>query len=35
MREVAIEIEQWLANVQSIALATVVQTWGASPRRGT
>jgi xanthine dehydrogenase accessory factor len=33
MREVAADIAQWLANGQSIALATVVQTWGSSPRR--
>ena len=33
MHEVAVDIEQWFANGQSIALATVVQTWGSSPRR--
>jgi xanthine dehydrogenase accessory factor len=33
MREVVADIEQWLASDQSIALATVVQTWGSSPRR--
>jgi xanthine dehydrogenase accessory factor len=27
------DIEGWLANEQSVALATVVQTWGSSPRR--
>jgi xanthine dehydrogenase accessory factor len=33
MREVAANIEQWLTDDQPIALATVVQTWGSSPRR--
>lgn len=33
MREILSEIDQWLAASQSIALATVVQTWGSSPRR--
>ena len=33
MHEVTADIEQWFANGQSIALATVVQTWGSSPRR--
>ena len=33
MREVAADFERWLANGQSIALATVVQTWGSSPRQ--
>ncbi len=33
MREVAADIERWLANGESIALATVLQTWGSSPRQ--
>ena len=32
MREVAADIQRWLANGESIALATVLQTWGSSPR---
>jgi xanthine dehydrogenase accessory factor len=33
MREVTADIDRWLLNDQPIALATVVQTWGSSPRR--
>jgi xanthine dehydrogenase accessory factor len=33
MREIIQEIDRWLEQGQSIALATVVQTWGSSPRR--
>ncbi len=33
MREVLADIEQWLAEQQPVALATVVQTWGSAPRR--
>ena len=33
MREVVADIDRWLADSQPIALATVVQTWGSSPRR--
>ncbi len=33
MREVIADIDHWLLNDQKIALATVVQTWGSSPRR--
>jgi xanthine dehydrogenase accessory factor len=33
MYEVAADIERWLVDSQPIALATVVQTWGSSPRR--
>jgi xanthine dehydrogenase accessory factor len=32
MREVASDIDRWLAQDQSIALATVLQTWGSAPR---
>lgn len=33
MREVAADIDRWLAQGESIALATVLQTWGSSPRQ--
>src|SRR5512139_1825624 len=33
MREVIADMDRWLANSRPIALATVVQTWGSSPRR--
>jgi xanthine/CO dehydrogenase XdhC/CoxF family maturation factor len=33
MREVAADIDRWLAHGESIALATVLQTWGSSPRQ--
>ena len=33
MREVAADIDRWLANDESVALATVLQTWGSSPRQ--
>jgi xanthine dehydrogenase accessory factor len=32
MREVATELEQWTREGEDIALATVVETWGSSPR---
>lgn len=32
MREVVSDIDRWLAQGQSIALATVLQTWGSAPR---
>ncbi len=32
MREVLPEIDRWRAQGESIALATVIQTWGSSPR---
>ena len=32
MREVLAEIEGWRAQGQAVALATVIQTWGSSPR---
>ena len=32
MRDVLAEVEQWLAAGKEVALATVVQTWGSSPR---
>lgn len=33
MREVIESIDKWLADGESVALATVVQTWGSAPRR--
>ena len=33
MREVMADIDRWLAVGESIALATVLQTWGSSPRQ--
>lgn len=33
MREVMADIDRWLAQSDSIALATVLQTWGSSPRQ--
>jgi xanthine dehydrogenase accessory factor len=33
MREVTADIDRWLAQGESIALATVLQTWGSSPRQ--
>lgn len=34
MRDILFDLDQWIAEgKQSIALATVVQTWGSSPRR--
>jgi xanthine dehydrogenase accessory factor len=33
MRDVIESIDQWRAEGQSVALATVVQTWGSSPRQ--
>ncbi|MCB8990946.1 MAG: XdhC family protein [Ardenticatenaceae bacterium] len=33
MRDVIVEVEQWLAAGKAVALATVVQTWGSSPRQ--
>ena len=33
MRDILLEIQGWHQNGQTIALATVVQTWGSSPRR--
>lgn len=33
MREVIVDIDRWLAQNQPTALATVVQTWGSSPRQ--
>jgi xanthine dehydrogenase accessory factor len=33
MRDILSDLESWHANNQSIALATVIQTWGSSPRR--
>ena len=33
MRELLPDLDRWLADQESIALATVIQTWGSSPRR--
>ncbi len=33
MQEVAVDIDRWLASGEAIALATVLQTWGSSPRQ--
>jgi xanthine dehydrogenase accessory factor len=33
MRDILTDVERWLAQGKRIALATVVQTWGSSPRR--
>ena len=33
MRDILADVERWLAEGKRIALATVVQTWGSSPRR--
>ena len=32
MKEVIDDINRWLAEKQTVALATVVQTWGSAPR---
>jgi xanthine dehydrogenase accessory factor len=33
MRDILPDLDKWRAENQSIALATVIQTWGSSPRR--
>ncbi len=33
MRDILPDLEKWLAEGERIALATVIQTWGSSPRR--
>ncbi len=33
MRDILLDLDTWRAENKSIALATVVQTWGSSPRR--
>src|SRR5918994_2387384 len=33
MRDILADLDNWHAEHKSIALATVVQTWGSSPRR--
>ncbi len=32
MRDILIDLERWVGEGQAVALATVVQTWGSSPR---
>src|SRR6266545_5557311 len=33
MRDILSDLDSWRSDNQSIALATVIQTWGSSPRR--
>ncbi|MBE7433086.1 MAG: XdhC family protein [Anaerolineales bacterium] len=33
MRDILTDVEKWLASGETIALATVIQTWGSSPRK--
>lgn len=33
VREILPDVETWLAQGKSVAIATVIQTWGSSPRR--
>ena len=33
MRDILPDLDNWSAQSKSIALATVIQTWGSSPRR--
>jgi xanthine dehydrogenase accessory factor len=33
MRDILPDLDKWTAENKSIALATVIQTWGSSPRR--
>jgi xanthine dehydrogenase accessory factor len=33
MRDILLDLDHWRAENKSIALATVIQTWGSSPRR--
>jgi xanthine dehydrogenase accessory factor len=33
MRDIIDQLESWVANEESIAIATVVSTWGSSPRK--
>src|SRR5258706_12865474 len=33
MRDILPDLDNWSAQAKSIALATVIQTWGSSPRR--
>ena len=32
MREILGDVEQWVAEGQPVAMATVVHTWGSAPR---
>ena len=33
MKEILADIERWIARDEEVAVATVIQTWGSSPRR--
>lgn len=33
MNDIADKVDEWLSRGQSVALATVVKTWGSSPRQ--
>jgi xanthine/CO dehydrogenase XdhC/CoxF family maturation factor len=33
MRDILTDLQYWLEEGQSNALATIIQTWGLSPRR--
>ena len=33
MREILPDLDRWVKEEKAVALATVVQTWGSSPRR--
>ena len=33
MRDILADLDKWRAENRSIAIATVIQTWGSSPRR--
>ena len=33
MRDILSDLDSWRSDNQQIALATVIQTWGSSPRR--
>lgn len=33
MRDILPDVDQWLSNGEPVALATVIHTWGSSPRR--
>src|SRR5512139_4034619 len=33
MRDILSDVDRWLADGKRVAIATVLQTWGSSPRR--